>query len=192
MKKAGLICETSRLIIRDWLDTDFMPFCQMNADPKVMKYFPSRLTPSESRDFLNVIRQRMVKNGYGLWAVEKKRDGTFIGFVGLNSVDASFPFFPRVEIGWRLLSAYWGVGYASEAAQAVLAYAFKPLNLAEIVSFTAVQNTPSQRVMQKIGLQFNKEYFNHPFLEPTHSLARHCLYRLTASDYERNAIHKTN
>jgi RimJ/RimL family protein N-acetyltransferase len=92
------------------------------------------------------------------------------------------PFTPTVEIGWRLARAHWGHGLATEAARAVLDYAFGPHDLDEIVSFTSTTNLRSQRVMQKIGMHHDPaEDFDHPGLPEGHRLRRHVLYRLTRS-----------
>ncbi len=94
---------------------------------------------------------------------------------------------PIVEIGWRLSSHHWGKGYATEAAKAVLRYAFTELNLIEIISFTVKANTKSRRVMEKIGLHHSvADDFDHPKLDENSPLRRHALYRLTRDNYLRN------
>lgn len=85
---------------------------------------------------------------------------------------------PCVEIGWRLAAAHWGNGYAAEAARAALACAFDTLHLPEVVSFTAEDNQPSRRVMERIGMLFDDETFLHPRLPAGHPLQKHVLYRL--------------
>ena len=77
---------------------------------------------------------------------------------------------PSVEIGWRLAAAHWGNGYAAEAARAALACAFDTLHLPEVVSFTAEDNQPSRRVMERIGMHFDGETFLHPRLPAGHPL----------------------
>jgi RimJ/RimL family protein N-acetyltransferase len=85
-----------------------------------------------------------------------------------------------VNSRWRLSSNHWGKGYATEAASAVLRYAFTELNLNEIISFAVVANLKSRRVMEKIGLHHSeKDDFDHPELEEKSPLRRHVLYRLT-------------
>lgn len=91
---------------------------------------------------------------------------------------------PIVEIGWRLSSKHWGKGYATEAAKAVLHFAFTELNLSEIISFAVVANNKSRRVMEKIGLHHSEtDDFDHPKLEEDSPLRRHVLYRLTRSEH---------
>ena len=103
------------------------------------------------------------------------------GFVGLARPRFEAHFTPCVEIGWRLASAYWGKGYATEAARAVLAYAFTILKLDEVVSFTVPENVRSQSVMCKIGMARDESGdFLHPALAglKDHRLALHVLYRI--------------
>src|SRR5262245_52181567 len=94
--------ETDRLIIRDWKDDDGKPFAQMNADPIVMEYFPRRLDEDDTRKLVGRFREHFAAHGYGPYAVQDKKSGAFIGFVGLQDVDAHLPFGPAVEIAWRL------------------------------------------------------------------------------------------
>lgn len=173
--------ETQRLILRQWQATDHQPFIDMGLDAEVMHYFPNCLTAAESIKFIEAVTEIIQQQGWGFWAVELKAMGQFIGFVGLHEQATQFEFSPCVEIGWRLAKAYWRQGYATEAAQAVLDYAFQTLQLEKVVSFTAVVNHPSQAVMQKLGMQKVGE-FNHPKLPEQHHLQRHVLYELKKPD----------
>ena len=118
--------------------------------------------------------------------------GTFIGFVGLAEPRFEAPFTPCVEIGWRLRRDAWGHGYATEAAEAVLAHGFETLRLPEIVSFTTVANEPSRAVMRRLGMHHDPaEDFDHPSVPEGHPVRRHVLYRLTAEEWRarRPAAH---
>lgn len=86
------------------------------------------------------------------------------------------------EIGWRLLPQYWHQGYATEGAKAVLKYAFRKLRLEKVISFTATQNSASERVMQRIGMEKIRD-FQHPLIPADHSLSKHTLYEIQRSDY---------
>lgn len=173
-----IIFETERLICRLFRDSDREPFARLNGNSTVMRYFPSTLSADQSNAMVDELGRRQEKNGYTFWATERKEDGVFIGFVGLNKTGDNMPFPPAVEIGWRLDEPFWGKGYASEAAQGALAYAFDKLGVEEIISFTAEINEPSQKVMQRIGMTHDGEYFDHPALEKGHPLERHILYRI--------------
>ena len=121
---------------------------------------------------------------YGLWAVEIKDAVPFIGFVGLHKQDFPASFTPCIEIGWRIAYEYWGKGYAFEAASKVIDYAFKELQLDDLVSFTAVENLRSQRLMAKLKMSHDiKDDFEHPKLPIGHRLRPHVLYRLNSKDF---------
>jgi RimJ/RimL family protein N-acetyltransferase len=171
---------TPRLLVRPWRDQDFEPYAAMNADPRVMEYFPSVVSRDESRVRFERGNARMAERGYGLWPVEVAGGAPFIGIVGLTDPDFQAPFMPAVEIGWRLAADHWGRGYATEAARAVLAFGFERLALPEIVSFTTVANVRSRRVMEKLGMRRSSDDdFLHPSIPDGHPLRPHVLYRLS-------------
>ncbi|HET7475280.1 MAG TPA: GNAT family N-acetyltransferase [Dermatophilaceae bacterium] len=169
---------TERLLLRRWRPADLEPFAAMNADPEVMRYFPSTLTREQSKELVERIEQGFEENGFGWWAAEVRASGAFIGCVGLWWLTFAAPFTPAVEIGWRLARPAWGHGFATEAARAALAYGFDQAGLTEIVSVTAVLNTPSRRVMERLGMARDPaEDFDHPRVPAGHELQRHVLYR---------------
>jgi RimJ/RimL family protein N-acetyltransferase len=179
--QAGAVHElrTERLLLRRWRAADRPRFAAMNADPVVMEFLTKPLTRPESDEFVDRIEHAFETRGWGLWAVEVVEPGEFAGFVGLWPADFAAHFTPAVEIGWRLDTPYWGKGYAPEAARAALQFGFEQLGLDEIVSFTAVVNERSQRVMQKIGMTHDPaDDFDHPRLAEGHRLRRHVLYRI--------------
>lgn len=174
------ILQTPRLRLRAWRDEDLAPFAAINADPEVARYLPSTLNRDESDAFAERIRARMDEDGFGFWAAERLDHpaSPFIGFIGLSRPRFEADFTPCVEIGWRLDRAHWGIGLASEGAQALLHCALTELRLSEVVAFSAVENLASRRVMEKIGMQRDPaEDFDHPSLPPGHPLKRHVLYR---------------
>jgi RimJ/RimL family protein N-acetyltransferase len=170
--------ETERLLMRAWRDDDLEPFAAMNADPVVMEHFPSTLTRQESDALVTRITAQLDTLGYGLWALEEKDTGRFIGFTGLAVQTFPARFTPAVEVGWRLRTAAWGHGYATEAALAALAAGWDS-ELDEIVSMTATTNLRSQRVMQRIGMTHDPaDDFDHPNVPDGSPLKRHVLYRI--------------
>ncbi len=176
--------ETPRLILRQWQASDLEPFHQLNRDPNVMRYFPAILSKQESDSIAERLTLIIEKTGWGFWAVELKETNEFIGFVGLLSQDESgIPETPFVEIGWRLSYAYWGKGYASEAAHACLKFAFEQLNLDAVYAFTALPNKPSRKVMERLEMHNIKHDFDHPSLAKGHVLERHCLYKITSNQW---------
>jgi 3-dehydroquinate dehydratase/shikimate dehydrogenase len=175
---------TKRLVLRPWKEADLEPFAKLNADPRVMEYFPSVLSCKESDELAQRISSKLEEQGWGLWAVSVPGVADFIGFVGLARPSFEAHFTPAVEVGWRLAFEYWGRGYATEGAKAALTYGFKTLKLPEIVSFTALQNTRSRRIMEKIGMHRDpKDDFDHPKLPEGHPLRRHVLYRLKKIEF---------
>jgi RimJ/RimL family protein N-acetyltransferase len=168
---------TARLVLRQWRSSDRSPFAALNADPRVMEFFPSPLTREQSDAMADRCESLIDERGWGLWAVELKADRSFIGFVGLHIPDARLPFAPCTEIGWRLAFDYWGHGFATEAAREALRAGFEVLGLEEIVSFTVVANSRSRAVMERLGMKESGS-FEHPSLPVGHSLREHCLYRL--------------
>lgn len=169
--------ESERLGFRRWQEADKILFAQMNADRKVMRYFPNPLTREESDQLIAKFECHFQEKGYGIWAVELKESKKFIGFIGLLTIRMDVDFQDSTEIGWRLDYPFWKKGYAVEGAKACLNYAFHTLQLSEVYSFTAVLNKDSEKVMQRIGMSKVKE-FNHPKLETDHPLRRHVLYKL--------------
>ncbi len=180
--------ETERLILRPWRDEDLAPFAAMNADPRVMEYFPACYDRAGSDVGAVAIRQRFARDGYGLFAVEIKDGPGFAGFIGFAPVELDVKFAPAVEIGWRLALSCWGKGYATEGALACLAHG-DSLGLEEIVSFTTAGNLRSRAVMERIGMTRSEaDDFDHPKLPVGHPLRRHVLYRmrLTGARSDRN------
>ena len=177
---------TERLVLRQWRQSDREPFALLNADPVVMEHFPGVLSRQESDIAVDRIETHFHEFGYGLWAVESTGEADFIGLVGLSVPTFDAPFMPAVEIGWRLDRAYWGRGFASEAARAALADGFQRIGLGEVVSFTVPANLRSIRVMQRLGMTRDPaEDFEHPRLPQGHRLRHHVLYRLRRSDWEQ-------
>jgi RimJ/RimL family protein N-acetyltransferase len=176
------IGETARLILRHWRESDRESFARMNADPRVMEFYPATLSRRESDSVVDRIEQHFRQHGFGLCAVELRRDGSFIGFIGLNVPSFDAPFTPCVEIGWRLAADCWGQGLATQGANAIVRYGFETLALDELVSFTVPANARSLRVMGKLGMTHDPtDDFDHPQLPPGHPLRRHVLYRLNRS-----------
>ena len=137
--------ETERLRLREWLPEDREPLAAMNADRRVMEFFPHPLSRAESDAFFDRIVAEWAESGRGLYAVERRGDGRLIGLTGLHRAAFEASFTPCIEIGWRFVAEVWGQGYATEAARAVLHDAFGRLGLPRVYSFTAAVNLRSER-----------------------------------------------
>ena len=179
---------TPRLLLRAWRDQDREPFAAMNADPEVMRYFPDVMRREASDALADRLEEIHAEQGFTLWAVEvvesDRGTAVFAGFTGLMSPSFDLPFEhaePCVEVGWRLARQWWGLGIATEAARASVAYGFDIVGLPEIVSYTTPANEPSWRVMERIGMR-RAEEFDHPKAEATDWWHRHVLYRMKPGD----------
>jgi RimJ/RimL family protein N-acetyltransferase len=169
-----------RVVLRSWLAGDCEPFAAMNADPKVMEFFPQLFTAEQSFAAFERLKNRIEERGWGLWAVEIK--GEFAGFTGLAEPTFEAPFMPCVEIGWRFHHRFWGRGYALESARLALRFAFESLRLDEVVSFTARINKRSERLMQRLGMTPSpNDDFEHPKIPPGHPVRDHVFYRIRSS-----------
>ncbi len=174
--------------MRAWRDEDKPAFAAMNADPQVMRYFPSILQAQESDALADRFRAQHAERGFTCWALQvlhsDRGSAEFIGFTGLSIPSFEPPFAhsaPCVEVGWRLSPQWWGMGLASEAAMTALDYGFDVAGLDEIVSFTTPANEPSWRVMERIGMRRSEE-FDHPRAQATDWWRRSVLYRMGAGD----------
>jgi len=173
------VLSTDRLTLRGWREADRELFHAMNSDPVVMATIGPLMTRAQSDAFMNRITQHFDEHGYGVWCVEY--DGEAVGYTGFM-----VPWFrDGVEIGWRIRSDRWGLGIAPEAGRECLRHGFDDLDFAEIISFTAVTNANSRRVMDKIGLRRDADGdFDHPGVPDGNPLRPHVLYRLTRDDWQ--------
>ncbi len=175
---------TERLLLRTWTEDDVRAMFALSNDRDVMRYFTRVMTYDEAVAFVALQRDRLAAGELGLYAVEPRGGGPFLGFVGLAVPPYETAFTPCVEIGWRLVPDAWGHGYATEAARACLRHAFTTLDLDEVVSFTATINEPSQAVMRRIGMTRDLAGdFDHPRVPEGHPVRPHVLYRLTRAQW---------
>jgi ribosomal-protein-alanine N-acetyltransferase len=171
--------ETPRLILRPWRESDFVPFAELYADPVVMRFLRGALTQEASDAYIRRAQQHLADHGFGRWAVEAPGVAPCIGAVGLSHVRFEASFTPAVDVAWRLNRRFWGQGYATEAARAAIEDGFARVGLREIVALTTLENLPSQRVMERLGMTRAIE-FDHPLVAEDSPLRRHILYRLQA------------
>lgn len=174
--------ETTRLKLREWKEEDLNPFFKLNSNSDVMEFFPSKLSKEESDASVDGIIKHFETYGFGLYAVEKKDSQEFIGFVGMQHVPFTAKFTPAIEIGWRLHPDFWGNGYATEAAQKVLEFAWNDLGIQEVVALVVPENKKSRRVMEKLGMTHSpaEDFLHpHPKLKNT-KLEKHTLYRISS------------
>ncbi|MCB1517435.1 MAG: GNAT family N-acetyltransferase [Hyphomicrobiaceae bacterium] len=178
-----MIIETERLVLRPFTLDDLDEFTAINADPEVMRYFPSTMTKAQSTEAIERYLGKLAADGYSFLAAELEKTGELAGVIGLSRFNAqlrtTIPGLPNVEVGWRLRRDLWGQGLATEGAAACLDFGFQALNLPEIVAITSVGNTPSRRVMEKLGMSHVAgANFMHPMVPPESGLQEHVLYRI--------------
>jgi RimJ/RimL family protein N-acetyltransferase len=170
---------TPRLLLRTWRREDLRGFAELNADPQVMRHFPSVMSRAQSDAMARRMQAHWHTHGFGYWVVERHAQPGLLGVLGLQQVAFAAAFTPAVEIGWRIQQAHWRQGYALEAATAVLACAFQHLQLEQVLAFTVPANLASQALMRRLGMQHQaSEDFPHPLLPARHPLSAHLLYRL--------------
>lgn len=174
-----IILETERLRIRSWIESDRDLFREINADPKVMEYFHFQRTHAEADALLDKLNGSIRETGLGFYALELKETAEPIGFCGLSL--AHMPhIFPAetVEIGWRLATRFWGHGYVTEAARALLDFAFTEKAISAVLAFAVEQNWRSTAVMRRVGMTHCRQMdFDHPRVPDTHPhLKRHVVY----------------
>lgn len=172
------LIQTSRLGLRAWLASDLQPFAEMNQDPRVMEFFPRTFSFEESEKGLQNFNDHLDVHGFTYFAVDRLDKEEFIGFIGMKHQSFDSFFTPCIDIGWRLKVDAWGQGFATEGAKACLEYGFTDMKLDAIYSTTPLLNTPSIRVMEKIGMQFFGE-FDHPKIDSSSPLQRCCIYRIS-------------
>jgi RimJ/RimL family protein N-acetyltransferase len=122
--KRDPVIHSARLRLRSVGEQDREAFAAMNADPRVMEFFPEPWSKERSDAALIRIRRHWDEHGFGSWAVEIE-DGEFAGICGLWRVPFEASFTPAVEIGYRLLPRWWQQGIATEAGAAALRYGFE-------------------------------------------------------------------
>lgn len=160
-KLVGYLLETERLLLRQFILEDAPDFYDLNVDPEVTKYTGDGAF-EHVEAAANFIRNYhpYTTEGMGRWAVIRKSDSAYLGWCGLRFV----PELGEVDLGYRFFKKYWGQGYATEASKACLDYGFNHLNLKTIVARAMQANIGSVRVMEKLGMQFEREevFEQHP------------------------------
>ncbi|WP_308442701.1 GNAT family N-acetyltransferase, partial [Rugosimonospora africana] len=172
--------ETPRLVLDHVRDDDLDALTAMNSDPEVMRYIGDGSVRSRQQTEAGLagVRRDWAEKGYGMYAVRPKDTGELAGWVTLAVPNFLPEVLPTVEIGWRFARSFWGRGFATEGAVAVLRFGFVDRGLDRIVSIRHVDNRASGRVMEKIGLRFDRET-----VVPAHGNQPVVVYALTREEY---------
>ena len=149
------LIETARLRLRTPVLEDAQTLSTLWSDPDVTKYIPIVLfrTLKELEEFIPLTRQRWRERGFGMLIVTTKENDTVIGYCGLQFLNSS----PQVEIYYGFSKNAWDQGFATEAARAMLRFAFETVKLDSVAGVTQPENTASQKVLEKIGLKRDPE-----------------------------------
>ena len=151
--------ETERLLLRGWRDGDVEPYARLCADPEVMRFIGdgSTLTLEQSAEQISRFLRHWEERGFGLWALEERESGAFVGFAGLVHQEEWTEGEHRTEVGWRLDRAFWGRGLATEAAKASVSHGLEHIGLERIIRIIQPDNGASRRVAEKAGLTLRGE-----------------------------------
>ena len=177
--------KSERLGFRDWTEKDKPKMAVINADSKVMKFFPGIQDKEETEQFIDRMKHQFSENGFCYFAVDKLENNEFIGFIGLTEQNFKSDFTPCVDNGWRLAQKEWGKGYATEGAKKCLELAFKELNLNEVISICTEKNTRSEKVMKKTGMEKIGE-FVHPKLMEYLQYRKCICYRINKKMWQQS------
>lgn len=157
---------TERLTLRPWRSDDFETYATYYADDATARYVGGQMSRGKAwRHFAAVVGHWQLK-GFGLWAVDEKDSGIFVGCVGLQEPEG----WPELELGYWLMPSAHGKGYATEAGVRCRDYAYTEMGASSLVSYIDPNNTPSRRVAERLGAT----------LEGTIDLLTygpHCVYR---------------
>lgn len=149
------ILETDRLLLREFEITDTQNFYELNLNPNVIKYTGNSAFKDldEAKTFLENYSDYQ-KNGFGRWAVINKSTQEFLGWCGLKYDEK----LDEIDIGFRFFEHFWNKGYATESAKACVDYGFEKFNLKIIIGRAMKENFNSVKVLEKIGLQYEKDF----------------------------------
>ena len=169
--------ETDRLTLRPWREADIAPLHAMGQDAEVMRHIGPPMSLADARAAHDRMVARQQADGLCFWAVERRADGAFLGFCGLQR---GYDFLEgETEIAWRLRRDTWGQGYAREAAEASLAWGWAQHAMPRITAITVLANTRSWGLMEGLGMSRQPdEDFDHPAVPDGSPLKRHILYRI--------------
>lgn len=151
-----MILETENLKLRELTIEDLPKLFHILSDEETMQFYPRPYSQEEVRGWIERSLDSYRENRFGLWAIELKRSGTFIGQCGITIQNINGSRVP--EIGYHVDRRYWNMGFGTEAAKGCLEYGFNRLKLDEIYIHTYTRNLPSIRIAQKLGMDLKTEY----------------------------------
>ncbi len=181
MKRVPTI-ETARLILRPWSQDDVVEIERVTNTPEVMEHMGGVAAPDAFVAMVERIMTGQREQGFSFWIVERRSDRALLGFCGFKRGTVN-PIMGEMEIGWRFRQDAWGQGYAREAAQACLDWAWANVDCERIFAITVLGNAPSWGLMRRLGMTRREDMdFNHPNFAPEHPLAPHITYEIARAD----------
>lgn len=162
--------ETPRLRLRRFTIDDLDELYRIYSHPDLSKYIQNDkpLTWEQTKAAIKSMTENWEKYHFGVWAVIYKEHDKLIGHCGLKFLENTL----EVQIGYLLLKSYWGRGLGTEAASAVLKYGFEVANLPQIVAVAKPENIASRRVLEKVGLKYEKDAYFYENNVVYYSLSR--------------------
>ncbi|BAZ00420.1 putative acetyltransferase [Tolypothrix tenuis PCC 7101] len=152
--------ETKRLILREFQPQDLHQLAPILANPQVMKFSLTGILSSvQTQEKIDSFITSYKAFGFGKWAVIYKESNQLIGYCGIaiEQID----HVTEREIGYRLHPNFWGKGLATEAASATIQYGFEQFKFIDIIGIVNPANTASVRVLEKIGMKYEKATIFH-------------------------------
>jgi ribosomal-protein-alanine N-acetyltransferase len=155
MAQSTAVIETGRLLLRPFDRNDVEELYSVLGDPETMTYYPAAFSFKETETWVRANIERFERDGTGLWAIEDRATGEFLGDCGLvhQIVDGE----GELEVGWHVKRSRWGQGIAPEAGAAFRDRAFGALGFKRIISIIRPDNIQSRRVAEKLGMAVEKE-----------------------------------
>jgi RimJ/RimL family protein N-acetyltransferase len=171
---------TERLLLRTWKEGDESTICEIMQNSEVNRYLsPHNLDKLSTIEAISKSSMRNInEKGYGYFICEEKSTGKVIGMMGLNYTQIAHRYFPCYTISWILGREFWRQGYATEAAKAMIDYAFDTCKITKICACTVEDNQASRKTMERLGMQY-VDTFSFPGIEVSNPCSSHVLYELS-------------
>jgi RimJ/RimL family protein N-acetyltransferase len=159
--------ETKRLAAQRVRESDIDFLYEMHRNPRLMETLGGVRSTAQTQAYLSDNIEHWERYGHGLWILRARDDNRFLGRAALRRVDVEGS--SEIEVGYAVLPPYWGLGLATEVANAIIDQAFSRLGVDSLVSFALPMNAASQRVMEKAGGTYERDI--------VHAGLPHVLYR---------------
>lgn len=184
VSESDIAFESKRLVFRTWQDKDREPYAAMNADPRGMEFLSGTLTREQSDMAIAALQRHFEIFGYGLWVVERRATGAFVGTCGFTNLSGKDAEKPMIEATCRFLPKFWIGGLAMEAGLAGLKHGFEKLKFSEVFTYCCKNHATAQRYNERIGMtRLEHADFMHPLFPDGHPMKPHVLYTITAEQF---------